>query len=255
MFARSFTLFVSLVFLSNPLTLSAQETEKAPESPESDAKKEAPGNKEAVGTPKPFGEKDDEGRISLFDGKTLTGWKELEYAGHGETTVEDGELIIGFGEMLSGIKIAEKPPLTINYEIELEAKRIDGNDFFCGLTFPIKDKHCTLVVGGWGGGVVGVSSIDNMDASENETSSYHNLKDKHWYRIRLRVEDGLIQAWLGKKKLFSLLTEKRQLSMRFGEIEDSVPLGISTYQTKAAIRNFTIKPTKKAKAGSGKSGS
>ena len=33
-----------------------------------------------------------------------------------------------------------------------------------------------LIVGGWGGTVVGLSSIDGMDASENETTITESLK-------------------------------------------------------------------------------
>ena len=57
-----------------------------------------------------------------------------------------------------------------DYEVTLEAMRVDGNDFFCGMTFPAGKDPCTLIVGGWGGTVVGLSSINGMDASENETT-------------------------------------------------------------------------------------
>jgi hypothetical protein len=48
----------------------------------------------------------------------------------------------------------------MNYEIKLEAKKVTGNDFFCGMTFPVGDSFCSFIVGGWGGPVVGLSSID-----------------------------------------------------------------------------------------------
>ena len=35
-----------------------------------------------------------------------------------------------------------------NYEIRLEAMRVEGSDFFCGLTFPYQKAHATLVLGG-----------------------------------------------------------------------------------------------------------
>ena len=68
----------------------------------------------------------------------------------------------------------------INYEVTLKAMKIDGSDFFCGLTFPVNDAFCTLIAGGWGGGLVGLSSLDNYDASENETSTFRGFEKKRW---------------------------------------------------------------------------
>ena len=56
--------------------------------------------------------------------------------------------------------------MTVTYR---ETHGMQGGDFFCGLTFPYGDASCTFVVGGWGGGLVGLSSINGDDASENET--------------------------------------------------------------------------------------
>ena len=36
--------------------------------------------------------------VKLFDGKTLEGWKASNFAGAGEVTVENGQLIINKGE-------------------------------------------------------------------------------------------------------------------------------------------------------------
>ena len=53
-------------------------------------------------------------------------------------------------------------PKTDN-ELSLEAMRADGTDFSCGLTFPVGSSPCTLIVGGGGGSVVGLSSLDGPD--------------------------------------------------------------------------------------------
>src|SRR5438045_2881660 len=37
--------------------------------------------------------------VSLFDGKTLDGWKVSDFSGHGEVRVADGKLILGTGVM------------------------------------------------------------------------------------------------------------------------------------------------------------
>lgn len=176
----------------------------------------------------------------LFNGKDLEGWATNDFAGHGEVRVEDGKIVLGMGVALTGIKKKEAP-LTSNYEVEVEAMRIDGGDFFCGLTFPVKQSHATLIVGGWGGSLVGFSSIDGMDASENEFTQYMRFDENKWYKIRLRVTDSKIQAWIDNERMIDANIAGRKISMRAGEIEDSVPFGIATFQTTAAIRSIKVR--------------
>src|SRR5438045_2911876 len=42
---------------------------------------------------------------SLFDGKSLAGWKVTDFGGEGEVTVEDGQIIMHMGQPLTGITI------------------------------------------------------------------------------------------------------------------------------------------------------
>ena len=74
--------------------------------------------------------------------------------------------------------------------------RLDGSDFFCTTTFPVGKDYCSLVVGGWGGAVVGLSNVDYADASENATTKTMGFKDNQWYRVRIRVSDAAIEAWI-----------------------------------------------------------
>lgn len=180
----------------------------------------------------------------LFNGKDLDGWKKTNFGGEGEVTAEDGKLIIGMGQPMSGITWKKKePPYKQNYEIRLEAMRQKGSDFFCGLTFPFGDTHCSFIVGGWGGGVVGLSSINSLDASENSTSSYQEFKTDKWYKLRVRVEPKRIQCWIDDKSVVDEEIEDQKISTRI-EVDDSKPLGIATYETQAAIRNFEIRKLK-----------
>lgn len=192
--------------------------------------------------------KNDAGWVSLFDGKTLGDWKVSDMAGHGEPRVEDGAIVLPFGSDMTGVTYTGKALLRDNYEIELEAKRIDGNDFFCALTFPVKDDPCTLVCGGWGGGVVGLSSINVMDASENSTSSYRSFTNGQWYRIRVRVAEGQIQAWIDKDRVVDFPIRDNKISIRI-ECDPCKPLGIATWCTTGAAKNIRIrKVTEKAPA-------
>jgi hypothetical protein len=176
----------------------------------------------------------------LFDGKTLTGWKVVDFAGGGEVTVDDGTIRVGSGIMLTGLSYTNSLP-KVDYEVELEAKKLEGYDFFCGLTFPVSDSFCTLIVGGWGGGLVGLSSIDNYDASENETTQFMRFERDRWYPIRVRVTEPRIEAWIDNDKVIDISIVGRKVGLRAGEIESLVPFGIGTWQTSAALRNLRIR--------------
>ncbi len=184
---------------------------------------------------------------SLFDGKTLTGWKLTDFAGGGEVRVEpnfkeQGPVIyIDAGQTLSGITFTNKV-LKTNYEITLEALKIQGNDFFVGLTFPVGEAHATLVLGGWGGATTGISSIDGLDASENDTTKFLGYDKNKWYLIRMKVTPAKLETWVNDDKIVDQDIKERRISMRFGEIENSIPLGIATYQTTTVVRKVEIKP-------------
>lgn len=177
----------------------------------------------------------------LFDGKSLDGWKAAEFGGEGEVTVKDGRILMQMGNSLTGITYDGKKALPkSNYEIELEAMRVEGIDFFCGLTFPVAESHCSFIVGGWAGAVVGLSSIDDKDASENDTTKYITFKSDTWYRIRVRVTDENISAWIDDKQVVDQNIKDKKISTR-NEVDLSKPLGLSAWQTTSAIRNLRIR--------------
>ncbi len=179
---------------------------------------------------------------SLFDGKSLKGWKVTKFGGEGEVHVKDGRMILDMGADLTGVTTTHKVP-HIDYEVSLEAMRVDGTDFFCGLTFPVKKDSCSLILGGWGGGVCGLSSIDSMDASENETTTFRSFKNGKWYRVRLRVTEKKIEAWIDDKQIVDQAITDRRISVRL-EVDLSKPFGLACWQTTAALRNIRIRKLK-----------
>lgn len=179
----------------------------------------------------------------LFDGKTLTGWKRTPFGGEGEVRVEDGKLILEQGASMTGVTWQKEFPKS-NYELRLEAMRVDGNDFFCGVTFPVADSHCSFIVGGWGGTVVGLSSIDGLDASENSTGQYMEFVNGKWYQFRVRVTDDKIQCWIGDKQVIDQDLEGKRINTRI-EVDLNKPFGFATWETKAALRNMEYRLMKK----------
>lgn len=176
----------------------------------------------------------------LFDGRTLNGWKETNFSGQGEVKVEDGKLILGMGNDLTGVNCTREIP-KMNYELSLEAMRMTGSDFFCGLTFPYGEAACTFVLGGWGGGLVGLSSINGDDASENETTQAMKFDAGRWYKIRVRVTPQKIEGWIDGEQMLNVETQGKKISMRPGEIELQAPCGISTFRTQSALRDIRLR--------------
>lgn len=193
--------------------------------------------------------------IRVFNGKDLKGLQVLKksyFEDHGVVQVKDGALVITKGMPGSGVNIDPKVFKDLprmNYEVFMTAKRVEGGDFFCGLTFPIEKSYCTLILGGWGGGSIGLSNVDRMSAIENETSEFYEFKNGEWYDIHLVVSEKEIRATLGvaggkdKKKLFSIATKEHKYNI-WWEQEPARPFGITTWNTTAAFKKIEVRRLK-----------
>lgn len=171
-------------------------------------------------------------------------WSPIEGAAELEWDDESRVMTIGVGTDLNGVRWTGPLP-AVPFEVELEARRMSGGDFFCGLTFPVRTgSECvTLIVGGWGGSVVGISSIDGLDASENSTGSQYEFEDQRWYRIRVKVGEEHLQAWIDDREVVDAHTEEQKLSLREGPIEECAPFGLATWVTKAEVRGVKWRNT------------
>jgi hypothetical protein len=88
--------------------------------------------------------------------------------------------------------------------------------------------------------VVGISSIDGLDASENATTTYQEFEKGRWYTLRVRVTQQKLEAWIDKKQVVDTVITDRRISTR-GEVDLSKPLGISTWNTKGAIKSIKVR--------------
>lgn len=182
---------------------------------------------------------DDDGKVLSGPAKESQDWHKSDFYGKGAVRVEDGTLFLEKGNDMTGVTW-RGPLVRMNYEVTLDAKRVDGDDFFCGLTFPVADDPCSLILGGWGGSLAGLSSIDYEDAANNRTTRMIKFENGRWYRVRVRVYGEKIEAWLDEEKIVDVVTTGHKIGIRW-EVEPSVPLGIATWRTTGAIRNIELR--------------
>ncbi|MBI5086298.1 MAG: DUF1080 domain-containing protein [Acidobacteria bacterium] len=178
----------------------------------------------------------------MFDGTSLKGWRQTAFTGRGDVQVKNGVIVIGTGH-LTGITWDGEFPKT-GYEIRFEAARFEGNDFFAGITFPVQDSFCSWINGGWGGSVVGLSSLDGDDASENDTSTARDFVKGRWYAFRLEVTENRIRGWIDAELVIDADITGRRVGLRPGEIDLSTPLGFATYSTVAGLRKIEYRRLK-----------
>ena len=64
---------------------------------------------------------------------------------------------------------------------------------------------------------------------------------KYWGTAGPVLWTPYIAPWLDAEKIVNLPTAKRTINLRFGEIEESKPLGLTTYQTRGAMREIKLR--------------
>lgn len=185
------------------------------------------------------------------------GWRELvpasrdsraffvptPFPGAGDVaTTPEGTLVLGRGEPLTGVTWPDSRSVPkSNYEVALEVVRLEGQDFFCALTFPVADAHCTLILGGWGGQLCGLSCVDGQDASRNATTTTREFHDRRLVSVRLEVTTTRIRTWVDDEVLVDQKVPGHEFSVRW-EMEPCRPFGVATYETTAELRRLRWRP-------------
>ncbi len=174
-------------------------------------------------------------------------WKQADIPESGKVVftpaqhIDQGEIELFPGEPMTGAVFSAAFMPVMRYAIEFEAMRVEGNDFFGTVTFPVNDAHVSLVIGGWGGTLVGISCIDDMDASENTTTGNAFFKNNEWHKVRIEVRDEDLRAWINGKLFVNVSTKGHKLGLRPGDIEKCEPFGFASYATHARIRDVIIR--------------
>ncbi len=173
--------------------------------------------------------------------KPLAGkWEACNFGGDGPVKIDPSLIRLGYGDPLTGVRWSGEFPED-SYEIRLQARRTDGHDFFCGLTFPVGEGKCSLILGGWGGGVLGLSSIDGEDASSNETTQFKVFDNDQWYTIKTRVTPEKITCFIDEKVWVEQDRGNHDFDVRI-EMDPTLPLGIANYQCQSEIRRLQWRP-------------
>lgn len=178
--------------------------------------------------------------VNLLKSDSLEGWEVINFGGEGDIEVANGVLLLEAGEPFTGMASTLEDLPKTNYEISLTGRKLQGTDFFCGLTFPVDQSHCSLIVGGWGGTLVGLSCIDDQDAARNDTNLTMKFEKKQWYKIRVQVRPERIAVWIDDKKVINKNIVGKKISLR-GDVALCEPIGICSFQTDAEIKDFRLR--------------
>ncbi len=184
--------------------------------------------------------------VALLQPPMLAHWHPTAMPDGGKTWIQANDLIVLPGKPMNGVRfdgwLEEKLPLT-DYAVSFEARRQEGQDFFAAMTFPVRsvESCATLVLGGWGGALVGISSIDDQDASENSTRSEQHFTNGQWYRVRLEVTNDELKGWIDDRLVVNTSIKGRKISLRPGDIEQCAPFGFATYATTGQVRGLVVR--------------
>ena len=177
---------------------------------------------------------------TLFDGKSLADWRAGVYGDSAELDVTADGVVIPQGVPLSGFTYQLDPPRG-SYRLEVQATRVYGADFFLGITFPVREEHVTLVLGGWGGGLCGLSCIDGEDASSNSTRTHRDFPNGKRQTVVVEVTSDRIRAFTNGELLVDTSIAGKRLALR-PEVTPSMPLGIASFATRTVVHSVRIQP-------------
>lgn len=181
----------------------------------------------------------------LLEAPWAAAWQTADIPDSGAVHVAQGELTLSAGQPMTGAQFggwqAPEFPAT-SYAIAYDAMRVEGRDFFGTVTFPVgsDQTHASFVLGGWGGTVTGISSIDFSDANENQTHGEMAFANDRWYHVRVEVRPSDLRAWVDDRPVVNVSIKGRKVSLRPGFIDRCIPFGFASYGCRSRIKNLVI---------------
>jgi hypothetical protein len=184
-------------------------------------------------------------RWDLLDDQHAALWEPAGIPDEGMVSVTKGEITLSTGLPMTGCKFAPWSTLGLpgmDYAISYEAMRLEGDDIFGMCTFPVAshEAHATFVIGGWGGTLTGISSIDFKDASENSTRAEQRFANNVWQRVRIEVRPAEIRAFVNDRLVVNVSIKGRRVTLRPGFIDHCLPFGFATWNTVGKVRGVVV---------------
>lgn len=175
-----------------------------------------------------------------------SGFMETEFGGEGCASIEANRIVLEPGVPLAGVTWTGESP-EVPFVLEVEFTKRYGNDFPCALTFPVAGSHLSLVLGGWGGTVCGLSSLDGLDASRNESRFVRSFPPGVRTHVRVEVRADVVLAALDGVEVVRVELAGRTLGLR-AELLPSRPLGIAAFATAVELHSVRWGPVSLAPA-------
>ncbi len=188
---------------------------------------------------------------ALLEGPLAALWQAAGIPDEGAVEVAENRLLLRDGQPMSGARFTgdwEALGLPwIQYALTFEARRVEGQDFFATCTFPAgaPERCVSLVLGGWGGGLVGISSIDHFNASQNSTRGELPFENGRWYRVRIEVREDDLRVEIDDRPVVHVSIKGRHLSLYGGDIDRCAPLGFATWLTTGEVRAVRMERLKR----------
>ncbi len=183
--------------------------------------------------------------VELLPGN-MDQWQTINFGGEGDVYFKDGSLNLDYGNPLTGTTYKGDLNKLLgeakeNYVITLQTQRVEGVDMFLGVTFPVgNDGHVSLVLGGWAGAITGISNLDDLNASENATTQFHDMPEKKWFKVKIMVTTDKIQCWLDDKQLVDVKRADYKKYDTHGAVVDTKPFGMFSYSTWGRVKDMKV---------------
>ncbi|MFC4993383.1 3-keto-disaccharide hydrolase [Rubritalea tangerina] len=202
-----------------------------------------------------------QGKVELFNGKDLTGWKVV--GGNGEFKVEDG-CIVGFGKNIRGNTFlrTEKTYKDFEFCYEFKFDDLSGNsgvmfranqkpsDDGNGRVFGYQCEACNTKGRAWTAGIFDEARRGWLYPVKKGTAEQEKVRDAFteqgkalfkwddWNTITIRCEGNRIQTWLNGEKRADFTDEDKKHDTREGFFGLQVHGGKSC---NVRWRNLTLK--------------
>jgi WD40 repeat protein len=178
---------------------------------------------------------------SLFDGKTLRGWRVVadeDFFGRWQVVGEPGRIVLHKPPGRAALAWMGEFP-SCDYELSLEIMRESGGEL-CELLLPVGSERCGWNIDGWGGGQTGLSIVDGVAGHVNDTNRKMTCRDRQWHTVRVRVTAAKVEGWLDGEKLIDLSRDGRRLTQPFW-IPVREPFAVTAWSTALSIRNIRVR--------------